>query len=249
MNTQNGKAALITGGSRGVGKAVCQCLAKEHVSTLFVNYLEKDAPARSLCTQLKADGIQVHLLKYNLAFAENIKAMFEEIVSIRPRLDYFVHCAALTAFKPLYQVKPNQWDLTLNVSARSFLLCVQACIPLMKQGGDIVAVSSTGSRRYNPSYGALGISKMALEGIVRYLAVELAAQKIRINGIIPGLLEGENPPPFPQWDRLVEETLKRTPAKRLGKPEEVAEAIYFILTKAPWMYGQNIILDGGYCLT
>ena len=92
-------------------------------------------------------------------------------------------------------------------------------------------------------------AKATLESIVRYLAVELASQNIRVNGVISGLIQGKTLPFFPNIEEVIDITLNRTPAKRLGTPEDVVEMVTFILTKAAWLYGQNIILDGGYCLT
>lgn len=266
------KTALIIGGTRGIGKAIALNLARENaVNTLFLNYLENDEAAEQTRTRLETEGVKVHLLKYNLAFPNEIAALFEAVESlIEPSsksptesltestelnelriksLDYLVHSAALTTFKPLTAIKSNQWDLTMNISARSFLQCSQKAALLMPNGGSIVAISSTGSQRYNPNYGALGVAKATLESIVRYLAVELAAQNIRVNGVVSGLIQGETLPFFPNIDEVINITLNRTPAKRLGTPEDVAEMATFILTKAAWLYGQNIILDGGYCLT
>jgi enoyl-[acyl-carrier protein] reductase III len=243
------KTALITGGTRGIGKAIALHLAEIGVVEVFVNYLENDTAAEQTCTELNEKGAKAHLLRFNMAFSTEINAMFEQIREQAERLDYFVHCPALTTFKPLHTVKPNQWDLTMNVSAKSFLHCVQGCVPLMPEGGKIVAISSTGSQRFNPNYGALGIAKSTLESLVRYLAVELAKKKIQINGVVPGMISGDKLPPFPNIEAVVEETLRRTPAGRFGTPEDVAKAVIFLLTQADWMYGQNIILDGGYCLT
>jgi enoyl-[acyl-carrier protein] reductase III len=245
----SGKTILITGGTRGIGKSAALYLAKESVSTFFINYLENDEAAMAIQTELESMGARVFLLKNNMAFTEEIMAMFKVIKEQTGQLDFFVHCPAVTAFKPLCKVKPNQWDLTMNVNARSFLQCTQGCIPLMQNGGQIVAVSSTGSRRYTPNYGALGVTKSTLEAVVRYLAVELAERNIRVNGVTAGLIKGKSVPPFPDLESIMEETLKRTPAGRLGTPDDVAEVIHFLLTRATWMYGQNILIDGGYCLT
>ncbi len=249
MPKSKDKIALITGGSRGIGRAIATILAQNDVQTLFINYLENDEKAEQTRLFLEEKGVKVHLLKSNLGFPNDINALFETVESLTDRLDYFVHCTALTTFKPLLAVKTNQWDLTLNISARSFLQCCQKCVPLMTNGGSIVAISSTGSQRYNPNYGALGVAKMTLEGIVKYLAVELADKNIRVNGVVSGLIQSDTLPPFPQIEEVINETLRRTPANRLGTPEDVAELVLFILTKAKWLYGQNIILDGGYCLT
>ena len=250
MRNKMPKTALIIGGTRGIGKAIAVHLAQENaINTLILNYLENDATAEATRTLIEAQGVKVHLLKYNLAFPNEITALFEAVESLTDTLDYVVHAAALTTFKPLSAIKTNQGDLTMNVSARSFLQCCQKAARLMPNGGSIVAISSTGSQRYNLNYGALGVAKATLESIVRYLAVELAAQNIRVNGVVSGLIQGETLPFFPNIEEVIDITLNRTPAKRLGKPEDVAEMVTFILTKAAWLYGQNIILDGGYCLT
>lgn len=243
------KTAFITGGTRGLGKAIAQGLAAVGVRDIFLNYVENDAAAEQTRLELSEKGMNVHLLKYNLAFPAEISSMFERIGAATTQIDFYVHCAALTTFKPLSAVKPNQWDLTLNISAKSFLQCVQGCVPLMANGGKIVAISSTGSQRFNMDYGALGVAKSTLESMVRYLAVELAGRKIQVNGVVPGMISGDKLPPFPNLDEVVAETLRRTPAGRLGTPEDVVKTVLFLLTQADFMYGQNIILDGGYCLT
>jgi enoyl-[acyl-carrier protein] reductase III len=246
---ERGKTALITGGTRGVGRAIAHRLDEAGVATVWLNYLENDVAAAATAAELEGRGLRVELARANLAFAAEIQSLFERVSAATDRLDVFVHCAALTSFKPLHAVKANQWDLTMNVCARAFLHCVQGCLPLMPEGGSIVAISSTGSRRFNPNYGALGVAKATLEATVRYLAVELAGRGIRVNGVVPGLLHGDHLPPFPGIDAVVDETLRRTPAGRLGHPDDVAKAVVFLLTQADWMYGQNLVIDGGYCLT
>lgn len=243
------RTALITGGSRGVGRGICRLLAEGHVDTLFVHYLQNDAAFEELAAELEPKNIRILPLRYNLVHADEVRNMMVEVSRQTNRLDYLVHCVAITSFKPLSKVRANQWDLTLQVSARSFLDVIQNALPLLTPGGAVVAVSSTGSQRYNPNYGALGVAKSALETTVRYLAVELASNGIRVNGVIAGMLDQGHLPPFPDIDSVVAETLRRTPAGRLGSVEDVAQAVLFLLTKAPWVFGQHLIVDGGYCLT
>lgn len=240
---------LITGGTRGIGKAIALHLGGRGVRHFFLNYVENDGAALATQAALLEMGCTAHLLKFNLAFPAEVGAMFREAEKNTERLDFFVHCAALTVFKPFIKVKPNQWDLTMNISARSFLQCAQNCLPLMKNGGRIVAISSTGSQRFNQDYGALGVAKSTLESMVRYLAVELAGLGVQVNGVVAGLVEGEKLPPFPEIEAVRAETLRRTPAKRLGSPSDVAKAVAFLLLDAEWVVGQNLIVDGGYCLT
>ncbi len=244
-----GRTALITGGSRGVGRAIALALAKDGVDHLLINYLEQDATMRALQEELENDGIRVTPLRYNLSQPDEIRQMADSVRTHTDHLDHLAHCAALTTFKPLHQVKPNQWDLVMNVSTRSFLVVVQQHLDLLKVGSSVVAVSSTGSQRFNQNYGALGVAKSALESTVRYLAVELALKGIRVNGVISGMLGGDSLPLFPEIEEVVKYTLQRTPAGRLGTPEDVAEVAVFLLTRAQWMVGQHVILDGGYCLT
>ncbi len=232
-----------------MGRAIAKHLAKNGVGILCIIFLEQEDSVRSLAEEVSGYGTTVIPLRYNLGSVDDILAMSNEIHKITPHIDYLVHCVALTTFKPLMQVKPNQWDLTMSISVRSFLQSVQQFSDLMNAESSIVAVSSTGSQRYNANYGALGTSKSALESTVRYLAVELAAKGVRVNGVISGLLGGDSLPLFPEIDEVVHETLKRTPMGRLGTPDDIAEAVYFLLGGAAWMTGQHIILDGGFCLT
>lgn len=247
--THTNRVAVILGGSRGVGRSVSLHLAQNGVEKLIVIYLDQEDAVQSLIEEVKPLGTTIIPLRYNLGVADEIQSMGRHIHELTDQIDYLIHCVAITTFKPLMQVKPNQWDLTMGVSVRSLLHAVQQLSDLMNAGSSVVAVSSTGSQRYNANYGALGIGKSALESTVRYLAVELGAKGIRVNGVISGLLGGSSLPLFPEIDQVVNETLKRTPMGRLGTSEDVAEAVYFLLTGAFWMTGQHIILDGGYCLT
>lgn len=240
--------ALVTGGTRGIGRAICLDLAKYFAHTLFIDYLQNDAEAEVTKSLVEKLGSKVFLIKKNMAFPDEIDRMFDEIYSNVESLDIFVHCPAINTFKPLSEIKPNQWDLTMNVNARAFLYCVQKCLPIMKNG-KVVAVSSLGSRIYVPNYGSMGPTKSALESIVRYLAVELAGSGILVNGVTAGFVQTESLSKFPESGKLVSEVLKRTPAKRIGSVQDVSNAVMFLLSPlADWIYGQNIVVDGGISL-
>ena len=150
--------------------------------------------------------------------------------------------------KTTIKLRPNQWDLIMNISARSFLLCAQRCIPLMREGS-IVALSSLGSVRVIPNYGAMGAAKAALESMVRYLAVELAPRGIRVNAISGGLVETDSIKHFPDSEKLIREVINRTPGGRIGQPDDIADvAMFLISSKARWISGQTLIVDGGLSL-
>lgn len=237
--------ALVTGGTRGIGKQVCLDLAKHFTHTLFINYVQNETEAKVTRSLVEKLGCKVFMLKRNMAFPDEMDKMFDEIYSNTESLDMFVHCPAINSFKPLLKIKPNQWDITMNVNARAFLYCVQKCLPVMK-AGKIVAVSSLGSRTYVPNYGSMGPTKSALESIVKYLAVELAGSEIRVNGVTAGFVQTDSVAKFPDSEKMIEEVLKRTPAKRIGNVKDVSNAIMFLLSPlSDWIYGQNIVVDGG----
>ena len=245
---KKGLTALVTGGSRGIGRAVSLRLAAECAETVIVNYLENDIEAERTQKLIEERTSACILAKANLCQAAEVDRLFLMVQQAVGRLDVFVHCAAVTAFKPLRDIRPNQWDLTMNVNARSFLLCVQKCIPLMKEG-KIVAISSLGSSRTVPNYGALGPAKAALESMVRYLAVELAPSGIQVNAVSGGFVKTDSIQRVPGAERLAETISARTPAKRLGTPDDIAGVVVFLLSSsASWICGQTIIVDGGLSL-
>lgn len=240
--------ALITGGSRGIGRAVAVGLAKSGVGHVIVNYLENEEAAHKTCQLIESAGSRSTMIRANLAYPQEISALFGEIRMVTKNLNAFVHCAAMGAFKPLVEIKPNQWDISLNTNARSFLLCVQQCLTLMKRG-QIVALSSLGARRALPNYGAVGPSKAALEAVIRQLAMELAPRGIRVNGVSAGLVPTDSMAVFPGSDSLIEEVGRRTPAGRVGEPGDIANVVISLLSSGSgWIWGQTIIADGGLSL-
>lgn len=247
--SRNTKIALVTGGTRGIGKAISLRLAQGGFKTVFANYLQNDIEAEKTSDLINKRGGKCIPVKANLSYPKEIDTMFEQIKSFSDYLSVFVHCAALNAFKPLSDTKPNQWDLTININTRGFLNCVQECIPLMEQGGKIVAVSSLGSQRVLPNYGAMGPTKAALETTVKYLAAELAMENIQVNCVSGGFVDTDSIKNFPEHEKLIQNVISKTPANRLGKPEDIAEAVAFLISPAAeFIYGQVIVVDGGLSL-
>jgi enoyl-[acyl-carrier protein] reductase III len=223
-------------------------LASRYAHTVFVNYLQNDAEAERTRLMVEERGARAVLVRANLAEPDDIERIFETVKDQAGQLDILVHCAALNTFKPTLQVKPNQWDLTMNINARSFLLCVQRSVPLMKEGS-IVAISSLGSQKAIPNYGVMGPTKSALESLVRYLAVELAPKGIRVNGVTGGIVETESIDKFPEAAKFREEAIMRTPAGRIGTPDDIANVVSFLVSpSAQWIVGQVIVADGGLLL-
>jgi enoyl-[acyl-carrier protein] reductase III len=243
-----GRTALVTGGSRGIGRAISIKLAQTVAKTVFVNYLENDTEAHKTAESIEKAGAKCILAKANLAFPTQIEELFETIKSNGNGLDSLIHCAAINTFKPLKEVKSNQWDLIMNVNARSLLLCARHAAAIMS-GGHIVAISSLGSTRVIGNYGAMGPTKSALESTLRYLAVELAPEGIRVNGVSGGIIATESISKFPESEKLVKDAVSRTPANRLGTPVDIADVVMFLINDASnFIYGQTIVVDGGLSL-
>ena len=247
MNEQH---LFISGGSRGIGRAIVLSQAKKGL-TIFLNYLRDDESAEDTRKEAGKKGSRVILLPGNIGESETIQSLFEQIKKETGRLDYLIHNAALGVFKPVHQLREKDWDISLDVNAKAFLFLSQAALPLMKtHGGKILTISSLGAHHFTPNYGAIGISKAALENLVRYLAVELSPYKIHVNAVSGGLVETDSLKMFPEFELMKKQFLSRTPGKRLGTPEDIANIISFLLSPgSEWIYGQTLVADGGYSLS
>lgn len=249
MKRFEGKTVVVTGASRGIGRAIAELFAQEGAS-IVLNYLRNEEAARETEGVLKKQGARVLVFQANVGNPKEAEALVEAAGKGFGKIHILIHNAALGAFKPVTQLRINQWDLSLDVNAKALLVLTQAALPHMaKEGGSIIALSSLGSRRYIPNYGAIGISKAALEALVRYLAVELAGKKIRVNAVSGGLVDTDAARSFPQQELFKKEVLARTPAARIGEPEDLAKVVAFLASEeASWIYGQTLIADGGLSL-
>ncbi len=249
MKRFQGKVALITGASRGIGRAIATLLAREGAH-IVLNYLRNEEAARETEARLKTNGVKVITVAANVGNPKEAETLVETAGKTFGQIDILVHNAALGAFKPVSQLRMNQWDLSLDVNAKALLVLVQTALPWMeKSGGSVIALSSLGSKRYIPNYGAIGISKAALETLVHYLAVELAPRKIRVNSVSGGLVDTDATQSFPDKELVFKEVIRRTPAGRVGKPEDLAKVVAFLASdEASWIYGQTVIADGGLSL-
>jgi enoyl-[acyl-carrier protein] reductase III len=244
-----GKTALVTGGSRGIGRAITLRLAEAGASVL-VNYVQNERAAQATCEEVRARGGSARPMQADVGDPKAVRALFEKIRADEICLDALVHNAAVGRFKPLLRVRAVQWDMAFRTNAQALLLLAREALGTLREpGGSIVALSSLGSHRYVPFYGAIGISKAAVENLVRYLAVELAPRGLRVNAVSGGMIDGETFRAFPQHEVLRDAVVGRTPAGRLGAPEDLADVVLFLCSsRAGWIYGQTLIADGGFSL-
>ena len=160
-----------------------------------------------------------------------------------------IHNAATGVIEPALETQDRHWDWTLNANARALLTLARALAPKMEAGSSIVGISSLGSTRVLENYVLVGVSKAALEAVVRYLAVELAPRGIRVNAVSAGVVETGALEHFPNREQMIAHGLKRTPAGRLVEPRDVAEAVCFLCSSAAEMVrGHTLVVDGGFSL-
>ncbi len=245
--TLHNKIALVTGGSRGIGKAIALELARQGADVAF-NYLRNHKAARETEEELLALGVQVCRVRANLEGTESIRALFAQVKERFGRLDILVNNAASGVQRSALELEEKHWDWTLDVNARGPWLCAREAVPLMDNGGAIVNITSLGSQRVLPYYTAVGVSKAALEALTRYLAVELAPKGIVVNAVAGGIVETEALEHFPNREEMMAAGT-RTPAGRMVTPEDIAKVVAFLCTPAASMIrGQVIVVDGGYSL-
>lgn len=246
------KIALVTGSGRGIGRAIALRLAQSGAHVI-INYVRNQAPAEETAGMLRALGRRALTVRANVGRVEDINKLFDAVEAEFGGLDIFISNAASGFNRPAMEQKESGWDFTLDVNARAFLFAAQRAVPLMEArgGGHMVAITSPGANRVMPDYVAVGASKAALNALVRYLAVELAAKNIHVNAVSPGLVETDALRHFSalQDSTVIPRAVANTPAGRLVTPEEVAGVVAFLCSPAAEMIcGQVIVLDGGYTL-
>jgi len=243
-----GKVALVTGGSRGIGRAIALRLAREGAHIAF-NYLRRHESARRTEEDLRALGVEVLRVRAHLAEPEAVRALVQAVRERFGRLDILVNNAASGVARPALDLGERHWEWTMAINARAPWLLVKYAVDLMPPGARVVNLSSLGAQRVLENYFAVGVSKSALEAVTRYLAVELAERGIIVNAVAGGLVETEALQAFPNREEMRALARARTPAGRLVTPEDIAEAVLFLCGPGSEMVrGQVLVVDGGMSL-
>jgi enoyl-[acyl-carrier protein] reductase III len=246
-----GQVILITGGSRGIGRAIALRLAREQPGHIVIGYCLNHEAARETVVDINALGVSASAVNVEVSQNELLSEMFEDIHKRFGRLDVFVSNAARTAFRPAIELNIRNWQRIMDINARAFLLGSQMAGKIMREngGGRIIGISSLGSQFYVPNYSGLGVAKAAMEALARYLAVELAPWGINVNIVCGGFIDTPTMHLAPNYNAMTDYIREHTPEKRLGQPEDLAGVVSFLCTPdSDWIRGQTLIADGGFSL-
>ncbi len=238
-----GASVLVTGGSRGIGKAIALRFASLGARRVAIGYMRGDRAAEETASELGAAGAEPVLVRGNVAS----QRIADEVAALGA-LDVLVHAAATGVIRPALETEDKHWDWTLSANARALLSLTRAAAPSMPPGSSVVGISSLGSVRVLDDYTLVGVSKAALEALVRYLAVELAPRGIRVNAVSAGVVETGALEHFPNKEAMLEMGA-RNPVGRLVSPEDVAAAVTFLCSpEADMIRGHTLVVDGGWSL-
>jgi enoyl-[acyl-carrier protein] reductase III len=234
---------LVTGGSRGIGRAIALRFARDGARRIAIGYLRNDAAAEATAEELRAAGAEPVLVRGNVTSDR----VLEAVGALGP-LDVLVHNAATGVIRPALETEDKHWDWTVNANARALLSLARATAPSMPAGSSIVAISSLGAQRVLENYVLVGTSKAALESLVRYLAVELAPRGIRVNAVSGGVVDTGALEHFPNREEMLRAGAAN-PVGRLVSADDMAGAVAYLCgPDAEMVRGHTLVVDGGFSL-
>jgi enoyl-[acyl-carrier protein] reductase III len=247
-NDLSGKIALVTGGSRGIGKAIATEIGKRG-ATVIINYLKNHSAAQATVDELEAAGVTATRIKAHIGDEAAVESLVNKIEEEHGRLDILVNNAASGVMRPAAELSAKHWDWTMNINARGPWMLAVAASRLMPEGSRIINLSSPGSTQVLPAYFAVGVSKAALEAVTRYLAVELGPKGIAVNTVSAGFVMTDAIDAFPDELGVKNIASRPTPAGRVIVPEDVAKVVAMMCgVDSEMIRGQVIMVDGGETL-
>ena len=240
------RIVVVTGGSRGIGRAVCLRFARDDASIIFVHYDPDDLKANETLGLLDKMGVEAKAEKLDVSSFEAVEEFFKEVVREFGRVDVLVNNAGITRDTFLMRMSVDQWDEVLTVNLKSVFNCTKAVVRTMirERSGRIVNISSLVGQIGNSGQANYAASKAGILGFTKSVAKELATRGITVNAVAPGFIDTEMTEKLP--DKAKEAFLTQIPMGRIGKPGEVAEAVYWLASQgATYITGQVIHVNGG----
>ena len=245
MSALSGKVALVTGGSRGIGKAIAEKLASLGCR-VFINYTSNAAAAEETVAKCKAFGVDAEALGFDVSNSEQVDAALEQIKTKASKIDILVNNAGISRDGLLIRMKDEDWAKTLATNLSGAFYCARAAAKMMMKArtGRIINISSVVGEMGNAGQVPYVSSKAGLIGLTKSMAKELAARNITVNAVTPGFIESDMTASLNE--ELKGEYIKQIPLSRWGKPEEVASLVAFLAgDEAGYLTGQVIGINGG----
>lgn len=243
-----GKTTLVTGASRGIGKAIALEFARRGSNIAF-NYLRNHKAAADSKKEIEALGVKCVAVRAHLGDTDKIDEMFKNISTEFKTLNILINNAASGVQKRANELQPKHWDWAMNINARAPWICSIKASELMHEGGNIINITSEGSRTVLPYYLSVGTSKAALESLTKYLAVELAEKNINVNAISGGYIETGAFDSFPNKQSMSEATTKTLSGRKMTAQDIANVAVFLCTNKADMIRGQILVVDGGVTLS
>ena len=243
----SGKVAIVTGGSRGIGRAIALGLASHGADVVVAS--RKQADLDIVAAEIRALGRKAAAIATHMRNKEDIDRLVEQTLEHFGKIDILVNNAGTNPyFGLLMNIEESAWDQIMTVNLKGYFLMAQAVARgMIEQGsGSIINVSSAGGRRASPGLGAYSISKAGDIMLTQVLAQELGQHGIRVNAIAPGIVQTKFAEALWSNEQILEASLRMTPLGRIGQPEEMAGVCVWLASEASsFVTGQTIILDGG----
>lgn len=245
LYSMKGKRVLVTGGTRGVGRAISLQFARAGASVI-ANYARDTASAEKLKADAAAEGCSIEPCRADLTTDKGMERLMEFLEGRFSTVSGLVHCAATGVHRAFPELSLRHFDWTYALNVRAFFDLVHRLLPRFEAGASILAVSSEGAVRAVPYYTLVGSSKGALESMVRHMAVEFAPRGIRVNAISPGTVMTDAWEVLPDREKRLADAIRRSPSGRLVTLDEVASAAQFLCSAAAGgIIGQTLVVDGG----
>jgi len=240
-----GKVALVTGGSRGIGRAIALKLAAEGADVV-INFAGNVAAAEATVSEIKALGRRALMIQADVASGEACTAMVESVIKEMGKIDILVNNAGITRDGLLMRMKDADWDAVLNTNLKSVYNCTKAVIKYMMKArsGRIVNISSVVGLIGNAGQANYAAAKAGILGFTKSVAKEVASRGITVNAIAPGFIKTDMTSTLPE--KVVDQMLASIPLARMGEAEDIAKAAAFLVSdEAAYITGQTLHVDGG----
>lgn len=240
-----GKVAIVTGGSRGIGRAIVIKLCGLGAEVI-INYGSDRSSAEELSRTVTANGDKAHVVRADVSKVEEIEKLFESVITLYGRLDILVNNAGVATYKDIVDFSEDEFDTIMNLNLKGLFFCCREAARVMADNGCIINIGSTVTRVMLPTYGAYAATKGAVEQITKVLAKELGPRAIRVNTLSPGPVDTEL---FRagKTDEQIRQLAGLAALGRIGTPEDIADMVGLLVDpQAGWVTGQNILVNGGF---